>query len=525
MAWDAGTITSPIPSTELSEKLQALCGGEGVANWSFVETMPAGSIIGSVQTLVLSDWGAGDSFTITWYGETTASIPYASNIASALDAAIGALPSCSASFLTVTRTDVNTYVFTLSSTLGGTHEMMTVNGTGCTGIFQDTTPGPDIERTGQSAYCVDVFKCAGTGDDANDSGKDWYFFIARYDVDEIQTVNLTSWSEGDTFRLTYNTHETGDISYSADCSAAIKAALEALADFEDGDITVTQNSVSSYYISFGGTVAHTNVGNLTVTNPSGCTGSIVQTLTGSADATSIRYMVAEQYDKGMVGRVCMGNSLSASVGTDDEGYVTHSTTYYYSTRRLNVINSFASISSIYYTPTLNSAGFNYQIKLDKNFVMISTRVGTTDSGLYAGLMDSAVNASMEDDVPLVMLTPSATVSFFHRIPGVLNAYYYENMSCVVADAWTSTYSFGSNAANVNDKWQLNKIHVYRIMCNHDMTSAETYLYGGFRGLLKKEVLGFYAGGTVVMGDTMNVGEDAYTVMFKHGNHYFITQAN
>jgi hypothetical protein len=42
MAWDASSIASATPWAALSGKLQALVGGAGVANWSFVEQIPAG---------------------------------------------------------------------------------------------------------------------------------------------------------------------------------------------------------------------------------------------------------------------------------------------------------------------------------------------------------------------------------------------------------------------------------------------------------------------------------------------------
>lgn len=43
MAWDASTITDAAPWAMLSAKLQALVGGAGVANWSYVEQLPAGT--------------------------------------------------------------------------------------------------------------------------------------------------------------------------------------------------------------------------------------------------------------------------------------------------------------------------------------------------------------------------------------------------------------------------------------------------------------------------------------------------
>lgn len=37
--------------------------------------------------------------------------------------------------------------------------------------------GTGTNQSGSSTYAVDVFKCAGTGTDANDSGTDWYFAL------------------------------------------------------------------------------------------------------------------------------------------------------------------------------------------------------------------------------------------------------------------------------------------------------------------------------------------------------------
>lgn len=90
MAWDAGTITNAAPWAQVSQKLKNLVGGSGVANWSFVENIPAGT------------------------------------------------------------------------------------GTG---------------QSGSSSYSIDVFKCAGTGTDANDSGTDWYFPLQIPSPDGAVTTN------------------------------------------------------------------------------------------------------------------------------------------------------------------------------------------------------------------------------------------------------------------------------------------------------------------------------------------------
>lgn len=81
MAWNKSTIVSNNPDSAIADQFAALCGGSGVANWSFVENVPAGT-------------GAGQS--------------------------------------------------------------------------------------GSASYSVDVFKCSGSGTDANSAGVDWYIGIARY---------------------------------------------------------------------------------------------------------------------------------------------------------------------------------------------------------------------------------------------------------------------------------------------------------------------------------------------------------
>ena len=92
--------------------------------------------------------------------------------------------------------------------------------------------------------------------------------------DEIQTLELNDIGAADTFKLTFNGHETADaITYSADMTAAIQAGLESLVDFVPGDVTVTQTDTNSYPITFPatGNYGMTDVGAITITTPTGFT--------------------------------------------------------------------------------------------------------------------------------------------------------------------------------------------------------------------------------------------------------------
>lgn len=84
-------------------------------------------------------------------------------------------------------------------------------------------------------------------------------------VNEIQTVTIAN-ADGGTFTLTYSGQTTSAIAYGA-TAAAVKAALEALSNIEADDMTVVKAS-DVYTITFGGTLAATDVAELTANGAS-----------------------------------------------------------------------------------------------------------------------------------------------------------------------------------------------------------------------------------------------------------------
>jgi len=79
-------------------------------------------------------------------------------------------------------------------------------------------------------------------------------------VNEIQTVTISN-ADGGTFTLTYSGQTTTAIAYGA-TGAVVKAALEALSNIAADDMTVVKAS-DVYTVTFGGTLAATNVDQLT----------------------------------------------------------------------------------------------------------------------------------------------------------------------------------------------------------------------------------------------------------------------
>ena len=83
-------------------------------------------------------------------------------------------------------------------------------------------------------------------------------------VDEVQTVTVTA--TGGTFTLTFDGQTTAALTFPP-TAAEVKAALEALSNIDDDDLTVTEDNPSTrvytYEVTFGGSLAETNVAQLT----------------------------------------------------------------------------------------------------------------------------------------------------------------------------------------------------------------------------------------------------------------------
>lgn len=446
MSWDTGAPVSNTPTEYIADRIKNNIGigSAPLRNWSFVENVAEGTCTAEKQRLTLATWGAGDHFHITFNGHETTNIDYASDIATAMQSALNALVDFNTlnTNVTVTRIDANTYDISNATTTkwhGVAFSLVgsfSVTGeTGCTGSFaQNTAP---VMKSGSANYSVDVFKCSGSGDDANDAGQDFYIFIAR-----DKTAAATGWQ--------INLAREWDTNYK-----------------------------------------------------------------------KARY-IWDRYS---------GNQTSTFAAVDANGWSYNATTpgYYYLPSNILSGNYHA-----FWKWTLNKSGFTYQIKMTKNFIVISTRVGTTDTCIYLGLMDSIISGAT-DTYPLVGICGlpcegSGAYGLFLTLPG-LGAIGTGVSYCFAAyvAGWTHAANLAvTNATNVFDKWANSGIWVARVFMFHGVSSANHYLWGKVRGLLKSDVLCFYVGGTVNIGDTMTIDGTTYTVLGPVSNnptYYLVTQAN
>jgi len=108
-------------------------------------------------------------------------------------------------------------------------------------------------------------------------------------TDEVQTI--TQGGSGLTsYTLTYSGQTTASIAQAA-TAATVQAALEALSNIAPGDVTVTGAAGGPYTVVFGGTLADTNVAQMTAT-PTGGTGTvtIATTTAGGAETSGLEVL-------------------------------------------------------------------------------------------------------------------------------------------------------------------------------------------------------------------------------------------
>jgi len=117
-------------------------------------------------------------------------------------------------------------------------------------------------------------------------------------TDEVQTVTITGGPTGGTFTLTFSGQTTAAIAYNA-TAATVQTALQALSNIGAGNVTVTGNAGGPYTVDFVGTLANTDVAQMTAT-PSFTGGTspgvtIATTTAGGADAGSDGRQVAKGF--------------------------------------------------------------------------------------------------------------------------------------------------------------------------------------------------------------------------------------
>lgn len=137
-------------------------------------------------------------------------------------------------------------------------------------------------------------------------------------TNEVQTVTIGGGATGGTFPLTYSGQTTTAITYPA-TAATVQAALVALSNVGAGNVAVTGSSGGPYTVTFQGTLAGTNVAQMT-TSAASLTGG-----TPTAAVTTGTGGVVAHYPNGfipsgtVIGKVTSGGLFGPYDDTASDG--------------------------------------------------------------------------------------------------------------------------------------------------------------------------------------------------------------
>jgi hypothetical protein len=279
---DSVTVTSASPSSYVIEFVNDMSDTDASAITGTCKS-------DEVQTITISNGVTGDTYTLTYDGNTTAAIAYNATSAT-VQAALEAIDGIAPGDIVVTgdgphvvtfggtlaNTDVSAITgvggknevqtITISNAVAGDKFVLTFDGDTTTEIAYDASSAT-VQAALEALDGLDSGDVTVTGD-----GPHLVTFggaLANTDVgaitgqggkNEVQTITISDGASGDTFTLTFGGNTTAPIAYNAS-SATVQAALEAIDGIAPGDVVVSGDG--PHLVTFGGALSYTDVGAIT----------------------------------------------------------------------------------------------------------------------------------------------------------------------------------------------------------------------------------------------------------------------
>lgn len=235
------------------------------------------------------------------------------------------------------------------------------------------------------------------------------------DRNEVQTINLGDIDTGDSFTLTFDGQTTGSISHSADMASAIDTALEALSNIAASDLTVVKGTGHVYAVTFGGSLAATDVPLMTIT-PTGFTPTgITETLHGGIAGAPARNVTLEADE--------IRVSLNGAANADSDGTVAevgHGLYYYVAdTTEVGTLGFLAL--TILREDLAMTYGVAQIVSASSSLGAPVIRSGTADAGATGSLtLDSEASSVTNFYVPSLVYLRSGTGAGQARIAHAYN---------------------------------------------------------------------------------------------------------
>jgi hypothetical protein len=552
MAWSAGSITSATPWSALSQKVKDLItAGPNLGNWSFVKNIPAGTGTGQTgdatysidlfrcrgaatlyERVVQKNLASSQITTDGTVFAHTVTTPAASRFITVLvwntkasaadDPTSVVLNGSNAPTFTKIKSQISGGASTIlkgtlwigkSSGSAPTGTTLTVTfgatQTGCI-VIMDEWSGVDlalaatsVDPTGAAQIGIQVVGGSGTNQLAHSATLAAFLGQQSCAVTwAAETASIGTYTAG---------IEAGWAALGADITMATPTVhARGMWRNDPDDITGTlTNSVATAMTDWACIAFEfqrkVNTASITDANDAGKDWYFMIEIPVADGVVTSSFNAAEDYDGFEMFRR-MPPTPTTAVPVSPGGWRSNSLTSYDGQTGNNRTNMAHQI--------LNTSGFNYWIKMTKNLIVISTRVGAAEAMNGAMLLDSFV--TIATDLPLISVSDhTATGNSMSRLPGVTTSVATNAFQCST-QGWTTPITDGvtTQAVNAQDFWSGGKVHAGRLFTSHSAgrVAAAATTSGYARGLWKDDFRCIRTGGTVNLGDTMVIAGNTWTVI-------------
>lgn len=225
--------------------------------------------VNEIQTVTIGGSPSAGTFTLTYAGQTTAAIAFDAANAT-VQTELLALSNLAPGDVVVTGPAGGPYILTFGGTLANTDVALL------------TGDASSLTQAGDAALSINT-TVQGNGT-----------------TNEEQTVTISPAATGGTFTLTFNGNTTNAIAFNA-TNATMDTQLEALNSIGAGQVAVAGSAGGPWTITFGGTLANTNVNTITgsaanLTQAGDPTITIAQTQAGGITTIPVRAVQAPEWD-------------------------------------------------------------------------------------------------------------------------------------------------------------------------------------------------------------------------------------
>ena len=367
---------------------------------------PGVAAVNEQQTVTLNGSPTGGTFTLTYSGQTTSAIAYNASAAD-IKAALEALSNIDPDAITCTGSAGGPWTITFGGNLAATDiALLTSSAAGLT--VQGGTVTPSVDTSGVVA------------------------------VNEQQVVTINGSPPSGNFTLTYSGQTTANIAYNA-TAGTVQTALEGLVNIGAGQVSVAGSAGGPWTVTFTGTLAGTNVVEMTGTDVDMPGGSV-------SVATTVPGVVAVDEVQLVTLATATGGTFTLTFGGDTTSALAFNASSATVDAALEALTSIGA-GNIAVT---GSAGGPYTCTFGGTLagtdvaLMTASAAGLTVAGGSVAHAETVTGVAAVDEVQLVTLATATGGTFTLTFGGqTTSAIAYDASSATVDSALEALSSIGA----------------------------------------------------------------------------------